>query len=96
MELKSKQRIVDVRVKTVDKHVPMPIRMFLHSARDSVEFGHWIALNKIYNLYSIKTKKGWTIFYCPEKYFNRPPQIGMFIRGNKKLNQWEICGRSGR
>ena len=50
----------------------------------------------IYNVYSVKTKQGWCIINCPDRFFNRPPQIGMFISANKHKKIFEITGRNGR
>ena len=82
----AKTRIVDVKKETKDGVMSVPTDVYPYRRRQAF----------IYNVYSIKTQEGWNILNCPDKFFNRPPQIGMFIRGNKKLNQWEVCGRSGR
>lgn len=82
----AKKRIIDVKKETKDGVIPV--------SRDVHPYKRWQFF--IYNLFSVKTKDGWFLLNCPDKFFNRPPQIGMFIRANKKLKQWEICGRSGR
>ena len=83
---KHKRLIIDVKRKTKDGG------KFVNKDVSSCKF----LQRYIYNVYSVKTKQGWCVINCPDRFFNRPPQIGMFISANKHKKIFEITGRSGR
>ena len=82
----TKTRIVDVKKETKDGVMSVPTDVYPYRRRQVF----------IYNVYSIKTQEGWIILNCPDKFFNRPPQIGMFISANRHKKIFEITGRNGR
>ena len=83
---KYKRRIIDVKRETKDAIKTITTDVYPYRALQRY----------IYNVYSVKTKQGWCLINCPDRFFNRPPQVGMCIRFLKDKKMYEICGRSGR
>ncbi len=83
---KYKRRIIDVKRETKDGIKTITTDVYPYRSLQRY----------IYNVYSVKTKQGWCLINCPDRFFNRPPQIGMFISTNRNKKIFEITGRKGR